>query len=291
MMNLNSPSQLTDAERYLAKLNMSTTNSWLDLLGNVLYNGELTQPRGKVTRELLGQRSVIPMVNPVVGVNERKLGFHFMAAEAAWIMSGDNRVKTIAPYSGTISKFSDDGERFFGAYGPRVIDQLIYIVDALEHDYHSRQAVLTIWRPTPPPSKDIPCTISAQWMIREGKLHCFMNMRSSDVWLGVPYDWFNFSAISLGILITLNKHGRYKDPDYTPIELGNLYFYAASQHLYEEQFEKARFILQDSCSRIAVKPVKWSQFADYDAVVEHLQLAAEGGINAERPSEWLRELI
>jgi thymidylate synthase len=38
--------------------------------------------------------------------------------------------------------------------------QLDYVVEALVKDNDSRQAVLTIWRPSPAPSKDIPCTVS-----------------------------------------------------------------------------------------------------------------------------------
>jgi thymidylate synthase len=203
-------------------------------------------------------------------------------------MSGDNRVETIAPFSKEISKFSDDGERFFGAYGPRIIDQISYVAKTLHYDNDSRQAVISIWRPNPPVSKDIPCTVSLQWIIRDGKLHCFANMRSSDVWLGVPYDWFNFSAISLGLLVMLNNR---KDPALCPLVLGNLYFYAASQHLYETEFEKVRFILFECCNYISIRPVDDSDFRTYDSVVEHLRWAADGHTNTTRPSKWLKEVI
>jgi thymidylate synthase len=225
------------------------------------------------------------MNNPVVCVKERKLGYHFMAAEAAWIMSGDNRVKTIAPFSRSISSFSDDGERFFGAYGPRVVDQIGYIVKSLVNDRDSRQAVLTIWRQNPPVSKDIPCTISAQWMIRNNKLHCFMNMRSSDAWLGVPYDWFNFSCLSLGIMKEINAQIKKE----CIITLGNLYFYAASQHLYEEQYERVRELINHGPTKFEIEPVNPDEFKDYDAVVEHLWRIAKED-NPWKTSMWLEDL-
>ena len=75
-----------------------------------------------------------------------------MAAEALWILSGDNKVETIAPYNKNIKQFSDDGIIFQGAYGPRIISQLDYVIESLRKDRESRQAVLTIWNPNPKPS-------------------------------------------------------------------------------------------------------------------------------------------
>ncbi len=265
----------------------STSEIWIGLLRQIMAAGNRVKPRGNTTLELLGCQSIISMANPVVLVAERKLGYHFMAAEAAWIMSGDNQVKTMAPYSKEIAKFSDDGERFFGAYGPKVIDQLSYIIQTLRKDPDSRQAVMTIWRPTPPQTKDVPCTISAQWLIRDRRLHCSMNMRSSDAWLGVPYDWFNFSMLSLGILVSLNN---YMDQN-SLYELGYLYFYAASQHLYEDNFDAASRIVSGNNNLRSIRPVAWSDFKDYAAVVEHLKNAANGHIDDTRPSRWLSEVI
>ena len=258
---------------------VNTTNmNWIGLLDVILNHGNVTSPRGKKTKELLGFKSMIDMNQPVISIKERKLGFKFMAAEAAWIMSGDNRVSTIAPFSKAISNFSDDGILFFGAYGPRVRDQLGHVIQALCGDHDSRQAVITIWRPNPRQSKDIPCTISCQFMIRGDKLHCFMNMRSSDAWLGVPYDWFNFSMLAAGVCLLLREKG-------IKIGLGALHFYAASQHLYEENWEKAETCLTGEILG-DYEPIKLDEFNDYDHLVNHLWAVAYG----TSQSGFLKEL-
>jgi thymidylate synthase len=267
------------------RLDNSTSLSWFYLLSDVYFNGRPVNPRGKETREILGRSMTINMNNPVVCVRERKLGYHFMAAEAAWIMSGDNRVKTIAPFSKMISNFSDDGERFFGAYGPRIIDQVGHIVKSLVNDRESRQAVLTIWRQNPPITKDVPCTISAQWMIREDKLHCFLNMRSSDAWMGVPYDIFNFSCLSLGIMKQINTFMKKE----CIITLGELYFNAASQHLYKEQFEIVSSILSKR-EIFTIRSVDTDIFDSYDEVVEHLWNVAKNK-NCNPNPLWLGDLF
>lgn len=212
------------------------TYVWHDLLEQVRKYGHFVAPRDKFCRELLCCRSRIDMNYPVVGSEARRLGYKFMAAEAAWILSGQNKVDSIQPYSTHISKFSDDGYFFFGSYGPKVIDQLPYIIKILDKDQDTRQAVINIWRESPPETKDVPCTLSLQWFIRDGRLHCIATMRSSDLWLGWPYDVFNFSMISryVQLILSLKK---------IDIDLGELTLVAGSQHLYEENLEKVDLVL------------------------------------------------
>jgi thymidylate synthase len=258
---------------------VNTTNmNWQGLLHIVMRNGHETSPRGKKTKELLGVKTMIDMTQPVITIKERNLGYKFMAAEAAWIMSGDNRVATIHPYSKFIGNFSDDGILFFGAYGPKIRDQLGHVLHALTSDLDSRQAVITIWRTNPRQSKDIPCTISCQFMIRGNKLHCFMNMRSSDVWLGVPYDWFNFSMLSYGICLLLREKGIKVTP-------GALHFYAASQHVYEPNYEGAE-ACQDGTIFGDIKPLNMDDFPSYDHLVRHLWAVA----NDQSVTGFLEEL-
>lgn len=216
----------------------SVNTVWLNLLADIFNKGSNCTPRGKPTRELLGHQTRINMAYPILTEPTRKLGYRFQAAEAAWILSGDNRVSTIAPYSKAISNFSDDGFMFFGAYGPKIVDQLPYVARALTDDADSRQAVLTIWRQSPPKVRDIPCTVSLQWLIRGEKLHCLASMRSSDAWLGWPYDVFNFSMVSLYLLNLLQTI--FKESElFQRLELGDLILTAGSQHLYQEQWEGA----------------------------------------------------
>lgn len=217
---------------------------WLELLGNLLTFGTQRAPRGQKTLELLGFQTVIPMTDPVVTVARRGLGRKFMAAEAAWILSGDNRVSSIAPFSKEIAKFSDDELTFNGAYGPKFIEQVSYVVRTLERDHDSRQAVLTTWRERPGDTVDVPCTIAQQYLIRDDRLHCVATMRSSDCWLGAPYDWHAFSMMAAYVLLSLRY--RASGPSlWHKVSLGNLFFTAGSQHLYLRDKQSAEFCLDD----------------------------------------------
>ena len=217
----------------------SASLTWLQLI-NYLLSGETISPRGLETKEQICVSTKVNMYEPMVNIKSRNIGERFRYAEAAWILSGDNRVSTIAPFSKIISKFSDDGVRFFGAYGVKVVDQLPYIIQTLKDDPYTRQAVLNIWRENPRKSNDVPCTLSLQFVIRNDTLNCLATMRSSDAWLGWVYDVFNFSMISLYVLLQLKSQHNLK------YKLGNLFLTAGSQHLYKEQWDKAKICTEKS---------------------------------------------
>lgn len=221
---------------------MDFSKTWLDAINDILVNGDPASPRGKMTREILQRTMVVDMRRPVLRVPDRNLSYRFMAAEAYWILSGDDRVETIAPYNSRIKDFSDDGERFFGAYGPKIASQLPYVIKKLLTDVDSRQAGLTIWRECPPNTKDVPCTVAVFFSVRSSKLNAHVFMRSSDIWLGVPYDVFNFSMLSHLVCGLLNEQLSLVNA----ISPGSLFLTAASSHLYEINWGDAKLCLTSS---------------------------------------------
>lgn len=215
--------------------------AWLHQLNDIMVYGKEASPRGMLTKELPQKTLIFDMNWPVITIPEREMGYRFMAAEAWWILSGKNDVASIAPYSKEIAKFSDDGVLFFGSYGPPIVDQLNYVVQTLLRDPDTRQAVITTWRQNPPPTKDVPCTIAFSFMIRDGRLNCHVFMRSSDNWLGIPYDAFNFTMVTCEVLRQLNNCLR--EDGQPPIRLGTMFLTAASSHLYQRNFDMVDKVL------------------------------------------------
>ena len=218
---------------------ITTTDIWRARLNHLLKQPEITI-RGNMVREECGASTIISMSDPFVCDATRNVSKRFQAAEAHWILSGDNRVATIAKYAPSIEYFSDNGTHFQGAYGPKVTEQLHYVCETLAGDRASRQAVLSIWRENPRCSKDIPCTVALQFLIREGKLNCIATMRSSDIWLGWVYDVFNFSCISYWIKLALQEeyglNAEHLDLGWLKVDMG-------SSHLYERNYQQAENVL------------------------------------------------
>lgn len=214
---------------------LTANEALLKLFKDILKTGAYTTVRNKLTIELLGHQTSIDMKRPIASV--RGLGVKFLAAEAHWILTGQNKVDSIAPWSNRIKEFSDEGYFFRGAYGPKIVDQLPYVLRMLSMG-NTRQAVINIWRERPEESKDIPCTLSLQWMIRDDKLHCFDTMRSSDAWLGWSYDVFNVSMLTHYIAALLREIHN------LDVEPGMLTLTAASQHIYSSDVEKVEAVLE-----------------------------------------------
>lgn len=225
---------------YARNKTMESANKvWLENLHRIDQDGVNVSPRQLASKEIISYSSTVCMSKPVVSIFNRKVSFQFMAAEALWILEYDNRVAPLAKYAPRIRDFSDDGKVFYGAYGPQLEPQLNYVVDKLLEDIDTRQAVVSIWIRNPNKSKDIPCTVSAQWVIRGGKIHCIDTMRSSDLWLGWPYDIFNFTLLTVWVGLQLKQRG-------LVVELGDITLQAGSQHLYSKNIDGARKCLSDS---------------------------------------------
>lgn len=231
---------------------MSFNFQWKTLIEDILRNGDVVSPRGKQTFERPQKTLVVGMTRPVLTVPQRKLSYQGMAAEAHWILTGDNTLAGIAPWLPKMKDFSDDGVTLAGAYGPRIRSQLDYVVAKLLQDQDTRQATLSIWTPNPEPSKDYPCTVAMDFKIRttygKRRLNMHVFMRSSDVWLGIPYDVFSFSMVAHLVCCRLNTAlGQQIDGWLQP---GALFLTAASSHLYKENWlsalECARVETEDS---------------------------------------------
>jgi thymidylate synthase len=211
---------------------------WVRMLDLLTKLGHRVEPRGNATTEILGMSTCIEMKQPILTVERRNVSYRFMFAEAYWILTGSNKLSELEKYAPSYAAYSDDGVTLAGAYGPNVVDQFGYVVDTLVNDLSSRQAVMTCWNRKPQPSKDIPCTLSTQFIVRDGFLHVIHNMRSSDIWLGYPYDVFSFVMVAVCIAIRLNRRAR-------PVKLGVFMMSAGSQHLYLKNLQAASLTLKD----------------------------------------------
>jgi len=233
---------------------MNVNVVWRNLLTYLLEYGEDTSPRGIKTKETICRTSRVDMNHPIILIKERNVGYNFMFAEAWWILDGRNDVQSIRPYAPSIDRFSDDGRTFRGAYGPKIIQQVDYCVECLINDPNSRQSIMTIWERNPRKSRDIPCTLSLQFVIRNNKLDCIATMRSSDAWIGFIYDVFNFSCISACIAAEYNMIS----DSFEKVELGTLHLTTGSQHLYAKDFDKARKIVSNE-SILTPPPISFSE--------------------------------
>ena len=161
----------------------------------------------------------------------RKLPMRYCVGELLWYLSGNNKLSEIQKYTKAWDRMSDDGETVNSNYGYCIqkkfgFDQWEYVLNMLSKNEESRQAIIHIKTADRKESKDVNCTISLQFLIREGKLYMITYMRSNDLWMGFPNDVFQFTCMQICLAMKLN------------VDLGTYTHIAGSLHLYKRDFDK-----------------------------------------------------
>jgi thymidylate synthase len=169
--------------------------------------------------------------------------------ECLWYLAGANDLKFISYYLKNYGKYSDDGRTLHGAYGPRLFnmrrqDQVANVIKLLRRKPPSRQAVIQLFdaNDLAKKHKDVPCTCTLQFMVRDGRLLMFTNMRSNDAFIGLPHDIFAFTMLQ-EILARALK-----------IEPGPYSHAVGSLHLYKTNREAARRYLKEGWQSMVAMP-------------------------------------
>lgn len=216
---------------------------WWELLApNAFDEAELSQSRdGKVVGEVLNAVTVIEDPTRCIMKNGiRKMPMRYAIGELLWYLSSDNSLKPIQMFTSAWDRMSDDGETVNSNYGYCLTDkfgfnQIEQALTQLRDNPQSRQVVLHIKEArnlTSNPTKDLNCTVCLQLFIRDGKLHMTTYMRSNDLWMGFPYDVFQFTCLQ--ILMAMQLH----------VDVGTYTHIAGSLHLYERDYKKGMSNLQ-----------------------------------------------
>ncbi len=159
--------------------------------------------------------------------------------ELCWYLAGSNKVDFVSHYISEYKKYDESG-RIFGGYGPRLlkwagVNQLLNVTKLLKKKRDSRQAVIQIFdrHDILGKHKDVPCTCTLQFMLRQGRLHMFTNMRSNDAYKGLPHDVFCFTMLQEITARSLS------------VEVGTYKHTVGSLHLYVKDLAVVRRFLRE----------------------------------------------
>ncbi len=194
----------------------------------LLLDAPIVETRGFRTKEI--SPLMVSIENP-----RARLAYHpnrhynlaFNIAEVVTYITGINSVEALEFFNPRIKDYSDNGLWFYGAYGPRIQPYIDDVVSKLRSDDGSRQAVISIYnsKDMQVKTKDVPCTLAIQFMVRDKKLNGYVFMRSNDLFWGFQYDMFSFTVLHELISNLLN------------IPMGHYDHVANSMHVYDYHFE------------------------------------------------------
>lgn len=226
----------------MTSLIVSVATQALPALLDLLYReGRPVAPRGLATREVCDV--TVTVLDPTRSLLTRELRPNYQpaigAAEGLLLLAGVSDPRLLSRVASAFDRFRDGGA-LHGAYGPRLRHQLPAIVERLRADPDTRQAVATVWDPAydlhtgERVPRDLPCTVSLGFRVRDGALTLKTHMRSNDVWRGWCYDLTQFALLQTTLARTL------------ALDVGPYVHHVDSLHLYETDQLHAQVALQAS---------------------------------------------
>lgn len=217
----------------MSEMNVRLSSDTIDGLWEVWYDRLTAQKLcdgsrdGEIRGEVINAISILydPTRN-ILKSKIRNLPMRYAIGEMLWYMSGSNSLKEIQKYTNGWDRMSDDGETVNSNYGYCIkhkfgFDQWEFVKNELEENPNSRRAIIHIKEASDKESKDVNCTVCLQFFIRDNKLHLTTYMRSNDLWMGFPYDVFQFTNMQILMSMELGR------------DIGTYTHIAGSLHLYE----------------------------------------------------------
>lgn len=227
---------------------------YLELLDDVLTNGVRKGDRtGTGTLSVFGRQYRHNLQDGFPLLTTKKLHFKSIANELIWFLNGDTNTRWLKENGVTIW---DEWATEEGCLGPiygkqwtawptkdgGTINQIDYVVDCLKNNPDSRRILFHGWNVEYLPDESIspqenveqgrmalpPCHLLYQFYVAEGRLSAQLLIRSSDSFLGLPYN-----TASLALLV----HMLAQQCD---LDVGEIIVTTGDSHIYSNHLEQVK---------------------------------------------------
>jgi len=233
--------------------------SYLDLLKDVIENGEQKGDRtGTGTTSVFGRQIRHNLKDGFPLLTTKKLHFKSIANELIWFLNGDTNNNWLNENG---VKIWDEWALEDGSLGPiygkqwtawptkegGTINQIDYVVDTLKNNPNSRRILFHGWNVEFLPDEKVspkdnvkagkmalpPCHLLYQFYVANGKLSGQLYIRSSDIFLGLPYN-----IASLSLLVHMLCQQCDLEPGEVIVSFGDLHAYSNHKEQIQEQMTR-----------------------------------------------------
>ncbi|MBD1372698.1 thymidylate synthase [Hazenella sp. IB182357] len=107
-----------------------------------------------------------------------------------------------------------------------MVDQIDYLIHQLRHNPASRRHMTTWWNIDDLDQMELePCWHSTQWLVKAGKLHLIVTSRSADVFLGLPFNIYQYYVVLRAVAQVTN------------LEVGTMTCNLGDVHIYDRHID------------------------------------------------------
>ena len=228
---------------------------YLQLIQRILTEGDKRETRNGKTISVFGHTLEFDLQRGYPLLTTKKMAWKCIVTELAWFLRGSTDVKELqavnnriwdanaAANGGTLGPIYGHQWRKFGSSedGSGGVDQVAYVIKLLKTNPTSRRIFLSAWNPSDMKRMALPpCHVSYQFYVQNGVLSCQMYQRSSDVFLGLP---FNIASTALFTCLLAHE---------CDLSVGKIRLCLGDAHIYAEHVEAAKLQL----TRVP-KPFPW----------------------------------
>ena len=226
--------------------------NYLDLLADIRDNGTDRGDRtGTGTRSVFGRQLRFDLDVGFPILTTKKVHFKSVVNELIWFLSGDTNTQWLRENGVSIwDEWATEAGDLGPLYGAQwvnwptrdggSINQIDYVVDCLRKRPESRRILFHAWNVEYLPDESIspqenveqgrmalpPCHLLYQFYVADGKLSAMLYIRSSDAFLGLP---FNIASVALLV------HMLAQQVDLVP---GEVIVTMGDCHLYSNHWEQ-----------------------------------------------------
>ncbi|WP_448563571.1 thymidylate synthase [Thalassotalea ganghwensis] len=234
--------------------------AYLELLQDVLSNGTAKGDRtGTGTVSVFGRQIRHNLQDGFPLLTTKKLHFKSIANELIWFLNGDTNNHWLNDNGVRIwDEWALDNGDLGPIYGKQwtawptkdggEINQIDYVVDTLKNNPNSRRILFHGWNVEYLPDESIspqenvkqgrmalpPCHLLYQFYVADGKLSGQLYIRSSDIFLGLPYN-----IASLSLLVHMLCQQCDLAPGEVIVSFGDLHAYSNHMEQINEQLSRA----------------------------------------------------
>ncbi|MBE9537977.1 MAG: thymidylate synthase [Proteobacteria bacterium] len=225
---------------------------YLDLLQDILDNGVRKGDRtGTGTLSVFGRQFRHDLADGFPLLTTKKLHFKSIVNELIWFLSGDTNTRWLKENG---VKIWDEWATEEGDLGPVYgaqwtawptadggkINQIDYVVDCLRNNPDSRRILFHAWNveflpdESKSPQDNVrdgkmalpPCHLLYQFYVADGKLSAQLMIRSSDSFLGLPYNTASLAVLTMMLAQQCD------------LGLGEIIVCTGDSHIYSNHFEQ-----------------------------------------------------
>jgi thymidylate synthase len=241
---------------------------YLDLLRDIRDNGVDRGDRtGTGTRSVFGRQLRFNLAEGFPILTTKKVHFKSVVNELIWFLNGDTNTQWLRENGVSIwDEWATDAGDLGPLYGAqwvnwptrdgKTINQIDYVIECLKHRPESRRILFHAWNVEYLPDESMspqenveagrmalpPCHLLYQFYVANGKLSAMLYIRSSDAFLGLP---FNIASVSLLVHMLCQQVGLV--PGQVVVTMGDCHLYSNHAEQVETQLArqpKARPVLE-----------------------------------------------